>query len=69
VKNIDDKELIQILKMAKQIGCNESFLNMLLKEVEKRKLQDTGPDNFSVNSSLSAGVFASEDYVTKNPKR
>jgi hypothetical protein len=41
VKTLDDKELIQILELARQIGCNESFLCILLKEVERRKLQDT----------------------------
>jgi hypothetical protein len=40
VKKLDDKNLIHTLELAKKIGCDESFLYMLLKEVEQRKLQE-----------------------------
>jgi hypothetical protein len=41
VKTLDDKDLINALELAAQIGCNESFLYMLVKELEHRKLRDT----------------------------
>jgi hypothetical protein len=36
MKILDDAELIKTLEQARKIGCDESFLNMLLKEVEQR---------------------------------
>jgi hypothetical protein len=41
VKTLDDEALIEALKLAQKIGCNESFLYMLVKEVEQRKLDGT----------------------------
>jgi hypothetical protein len=56
VKTLEDKELIQTLEQAEKIGCNESFLFLLLKLVEQRKLQvkrDTVSSNGKIlNNSI-----------------
>ncbi|QGQ95896.1 sporulation histidine kinase inhibitor Sda [Paenibacillus psychroresistens] len=36
---LDDYELIQTLEMAEQIGCDEPFLLLLSKEINRRELQ------------------------------
>jgi hypothetical protein len=40
MENLDDNDLIQTLELAEQIGCEEPFLFMLIKEVKRRKLHD-----------------------------
>ena len=40
METLDDNDLIQTLELAEQIGCDEQFLFMLIKEVKRRKLQD-----------------------------
>ena len=40
METLDDNDLIQTLELAEQIGCDEQFLLMLIKEVKRRKLQD-----------------------------
>jgi hypothetical protein len=45
VKTLGDKDLILTLELARKIGCDESFLKLLLKEIERRKLQDTRTTN------------------------
>jgi hypothetical protein len=38
MKILDDEELIKTLELARKIGCEESFLVILLKEVKRRNL-------------------------------
>jgi hypothetical protein len=38
MKTLDDEELIKTLELARKIGCEESFLDILLEEVKRRNL-------------------------------
>jgi hypothetical protein len=50
METLDDNDLIQTLELAEQIGCEEPFLFMLIKEVKRRDLQYIQSTNF--NQSL-----------------
>jgi hypothetical protein len=52
METLDDNDLIQTLELAEQIGCDEPFLLMLIKEVKRRKLQANLTTNIIQSLSL-----------------